>query len=246
MGVTIITPTRDRPYAFALCERWMRRQTLAWDQWLVIDDGDEPAVPTCGQQHIRRAPSAQRNTLPQNMLEALKHIRGDRVVMVEDDEYYAPTYVEAVVRGLDMRPLAGERHARYYNVQDRRWSEKTPNDTKHCSLARTGFRVELIPRMEQAATICLEQDIVFVDLYFWGERGPIPRIVHQNVSGQQALSVGIKGMPGRGGLGSGHRPGALPHHDPHGTKLIEWIGRTDANVYLAPSWARSWEERRTK
>jgi hypothetical protein len=48
------------------------------------------------------------------------------------------------------------------------------------------------------------------------------------------LSIGIKGMPGRGGLGRGHKLDAYRNDDPDGKLLREWIG-PDAEVYLAMS-----------
>src|SRR5687768_6841694 len=51
--ITVITPTADRPAAWPLAERWMARQTVQPDQWIVADDGIAPAPLTMGQQHIR-------------------------------------------------------------------------------------------------------------------------------------------------------------------------------------------------
>lgn len=238
-AVTLITPTRDRPEAFALCERWISRQTVRPFQWIVVDDGDVPINPTMGQDYVRREPSEKVNTLPENLLAALPLVKGRVVVMVEDDEWYAPDYVERMARGLAQAPLGGERHARYYHVGDRAWREKLPNQRQHCSLCRTGFSADLIPRMVEACEVSKLLGDPFVDMRFWGVNpgcsGPVPSSV--NVSIDRPLSIGIKGLPGRGGLGSAHRPGSLPKKDPTGAKLVEWIGE-DAQFYLGSNNAR--------
>src|SRR5205814_2710696 len=45
------------------------------------------------------------------------------------------------------------------------------------------------------------------------------------------LSIGIKGMPGRGGLGRGHKLEAYKNGDPEGKLLREWIGDKAAETY---------------
>ena len=53
LGLTIITCTRNRPDAFGLLEQWMRRQTRKWNQWIVINDGDQTYKYTLGQEVIK-------------------------------------------------------------------------------------------------------------------------------------------------------------------------------------------------
>ena len=36
----VITPTGDRPEAFALCVKWMKSQDLSPHVWVVVDDGE--------------------------------------------------------------------------------------------------------------------------------------------------------------------------------------------------------------
>lgn len=47
----------------------------------------------------------------------------------------------------------------------------------------------------------------------------------------QTTGNGIKCMPGRGGIDSGHEPNMKGHDDPNGDTLRCWIGR-DAEEYL--------------
>ena len=85
--ITLITPTCDRPEAFSLCEFWMSRQTYDGEiQWIVVDDGNTPVCTTQGQEYIRREPGlATQHSLRENFLEGLKHSKGDKIFVIEDD-----------------------------------------------------------------------------------------------------------------------------------------------------------------
>ena len=64
----------------------------------------------------------------------------------------------------------------------------------------------------------------FIDIKLWrGHRDAILFGGHR--------VVGIKGMPGRGGIGMGHKPGFSGQRDPKGELLRQWIG-ADADWYL--------------
>ncbi|NOX54094.1 MAG: glycosyltransferase family 2 protein [Planctomycetes bacterium] len=55
-----------------------------------------------------------------NLLAALQRVRHDKVVFVEDDDWYAPEYLAQMVRWLDQTDLVGETGARYYHLPTRR------------------------------------------------------------------------------------------------------------------------------
>jgi len=87
---TAITLTGDRHLPFRLCYRWMLRQTILPSQWIVIDDGQSPLrwSEYAGSDYHRREPrhSDPDHTIKLNMLEALKHIKYDNVLIFEDDD----------------------------------------------------------------------------------------------------------------------------------------------------------------
>jgi hypothetical protein len=251
LDVTLVTPTRDRPEAFALCQQWMARQTLhrmpVSMQWLVIDDGDSPANCTMGQEHIRRAPSPSVNTLPQNLIEASRHIKGSKILIIEDDDHYGPLYLEEMLWRLERAEIVGEVKARYYNVRERRWG--VMDNDRHASLCRTGFSASLLPIMVRASEMALKDGDPFVDLRLWGSGPPtqsgmkpaniLPKEARQDKFLHRGLSTGIKGMPGRGGLGGAHRSRAFQNYDPQWAKLVEWIG-PDARDYMALATSLGW------
>jgi hypothetical protein len=210
-GVTLITPTGDRPEAFALCERWMARQTFTGPiQWIVVDDGRVPTKCTAGQQYIRRQPGRNEgHTLSRNLRIAIPHIQHDRVLIIEDDEWYAPEYIERMNGWLDDDALVGCGLTTYYWPREGRYRIYTTH--KHASLCRTGFRRDVLPQFIAAC----KSDHRSVDLRFWdlvkGRRHDL----------EQPLNVGMKQMPGRAS-GGGSSANDVRDHD--FKMLRRWLG----------------------
>lgn len=225
--VTLITPTGARPEAFALCEKYMKRQTYRGEiQWIVVDDGDPPTECTMNQTYIR-GPKPWRpgiNTQRPNMNAALEYIQGDFIFIIEDDDWYAPNYLESYLRLLQIYSAVGEGNAKYINILDRSWREW--DNHKHASLCQTGMRKELLPRLDEA----INSGELFMDCVLWRY------FFHHNLKPfmflNQDLCVGIKGMPGRRGIGAGHFPQEKGFtSDPGFSNLKRIIGEEDARVY---------------
>jgi len=220
--ITLITCTGGRPEAFALCERWMSRQTLDADmQWIVVDDCDPATPANRGQIILRPQPRWEPGTLTlaRNLAAALTMARGDKIIFIEDDDWYGPTYLADMSARLDGVPLAGEIPARYYHVPERRYFEV--GNAHHASLCQTGIRGDMVPALLSAC----QAESKFLDLLLWQKFGKKGRL--EVGSG----SVGIKGMPGRPGIGVGHRSsGSRWKADPSGEGLRSWIG-LDAVAY---------------
>jgi hypothetical protein len=202
--LTLITPTRNRPVAFDLLEQWVEAQTYPDSyQWIVVNDGDEPYRYRMNQQVLHRIPSAGEGPSPhQNLLYAIPHIRGDKILIIEDDDYYRPDYLRFMADLLEHYALAGEGRAIYYNVRTRRYVE-WPN-FQHASLAQTGLRVEGLPTLIDG---CRQQGR-FIDVFLWEN---FPGLKH--IFTGRDLHVGIKGMPGEKGFGDCHGEGGSPDAD---------------------------------
>lgn len=225
--VTLITPTGDRQQAFRLCEFWMRRQTFSGSvEWIVVDDGVVPTKPSRGQTYIRREQSKTDppHTLCANLRLALDRVSSGRVLVIEDDDYYAPAYVDTMMRWLDKADLVGEIGAKYYFVNTRQF--RMFGEHKHVSLCRTGFTRDVLPLVKRLA----RNDHSSLDMRLW-EAWTGTRHVYADKAGGKALSVSLKGMPGR--VGRTHVPLAhwLPEDDSDLSQLTRWMGE-DHRYYL--------------
>lgn len=229
--VTVITPTGDRPLAFGLCQRWMLHQTWTPDQWIVVDDGIMPTKPYVPADYIRRAPKSYdpKHTLCLNIKTALPLIRGDKILIMEDDEYYAPEYIAEMSLRLDEYDVVGICHSKYYHVPTGGFKQNL--NTGHASLAETGFRTSFLTEF----TDYVEKGMngVWLDTKIWkGLGGPKKFKSLLFVDDDKPLYVGIKGLPGRAGIGIGHRASVYSRKDtPERATLKQWIPH-DYQFYL--------------
>lgn len=235
-GISIITPTGDRPEALQLLAEYIARQTYTGPlQWVIVDDGHTPFRPQTLPRgeivyHPRREPGVPGGSLNRNLILGLRLAKHRKIVIMEDDDWYAPSYVDTYAELLDHHSLVGESRARYYNVRDRAWY--LPGNTQHASLAQTGFRRELIPLIDD----CCRQGTPFIDLHIWKRPVDDKHMIHNH-----GLCVGIKGMPGRRGLGQGgHQTGSRYTRDPHLVQLRAWVGHdVDRYAPFAASGVKS-------
>lgn len=197
MSITAITPTGDRPLAFGLCQIWMASQTRKPDQWLVIDDGIQPLEQLTPMEYIRREPQPgePKPTLTANLRTALPFIKGDQILIIEDDEYYAPGYAEMLAGALNTYLVAGISRSKYYHLPSGRYQQI--GNATHASLAQTGFQSAFLP--DFAALLNGDS---YLDLRIWRKAGPRGFLWTDGPGG--SLYTGIKGLPGRAGIGLGH------------------------------------------
>ena len=72
----------------------MQRQTCKYTEWLVLDDGVVPQSPTLGQRYIRCPEYRGRASLAQKLKLAVREATGDAILVIEDDDWYAPDYLQ--------------------------------------------------------------------------------------------------------------------------------------------------------
>lgn len=226
MKISIVTPTADQPTGLRLLEGYVARQTLQPFEWIVSDDGTQPARLTAGQLHLTRQRTAEgAASLAGNLLAALERVSGDVVAVFEHDDWYRPDHLAvqmAQLRG--SRKAAGAGQQRYYNLAARKFIVMRNVGSALCN---TVFTVDLIPAMQAACRRAQQRDSYGIDRMFWDSLS----IRHKAVHGTDTV-VGIKGLPGRPGLGLGHRPDNRPgwKADPELKQLAEWVG-ADAEAY---------------
>lgn len=226
--LTLITPTSDRPVAFELCERWMQRAMEQFDgevQWIVSDDGNTPVTCSLGQEHIHRQHSGdKRKSFLGNLQAAFENVRHEKVLFIEDDDWYAADYLTKMSRWLDEADICGEGRARYYHLPTRRY-RLCPN-SDHASLCQTGIRGELVSWMSKHIA---QHRSTFIDVHVWKTGA---KECKRSLQPQTTLSVGIKGLPGTGGIGVGHRLDHRSRCDSDGSILRSWISEEDVDRYF--------------
>ena len=226
--LTLLTMTGERQEAFELCQRWMQRQTYSGVvRWVIVDDGREPSPVTIDRSNwlihvVRPEPlwAPGQNTQARNILAGLNVIGADAsVVVIEDDDWYAPDWLETVSVALGKAELVGETCARYYNVAQRK--AKTHDNHTHASLCSTALRGGALNTLR---SVC-RPGIQFIDVLLWQAHSDKHLFSGDGV-------VGIKGLPGRPGIGVGHDRKFNGKPDPHLKVLRSWIGE-DIGAYFS-------------
>ena len=215
--IYLICVTGGRPEAFGLLGGYINRQTYQGPAtFLVVDDCD-PATPLPDSRFavevIRPSWRWQKgdNTQCQSMALALEQVGdNDTVLIIEDDDAYLQNHIEATLHELETVELTGEKVARYFNVYTRR--HQTMSQSNHATLASTGVRGNALKLLRE---IC-DRPARSIDINLWHEFHGSKRLT------ENANVVGIKGLPGRSGIGIGHRPAfGVPDTD---NTLQKWLG----------------------
>lgn len=205
MKLTAITATYQRTEAFALCQKYMARQTRQPDQWLILD-GPEPM-----REKVENAFRSGK-------------VEGDMCVFFEDDDYVAPTWLEwcekQIEKGYD---IVGQGNALYYNVGRRWWSEC--KNVRHASLCQTAIRRTLYGPL---INILGAYDNQFFDTRLW--RIECNRYLHLPKDGER-LVIGLKGLSGKLGYSGEHKQVNPPgvKLDPSMLRLWQIIGKDAAS-----------------
>jgi len=242
--VTIITPGGDRPWSFNLIRNYLFRQTFPGTmQWLVISDSQnqkpyEQIWLQFACSNDKRFIEGEMHQLPydpdmvgpqslaQNLLWGLSKAKGEIIVICEDDDWYGPEHVKECVNHLaaDKIKATGTIWQRYYHLPS--LSHRTYKNVGS-ALCSTAFHWDLIPQLAASARWCGEKNRKGIDRRFWDSLEPEWKDIFEPKKNQV---IGMKGLPGRFGIGIGHQPRAFIA-DPNASMLREWVG-IDANRYL--------------
>jgi hypothetical protein len=233
--VIIITPTGYRPEALRVCNHHVINQKYQGPiEWIVIDDSLDPKMiyehkmtPRSAEVYPSPLPwKTGYNTQRFSLMRAFQVIEEnysdvDYIFFFEDDDFYSPNYIKEYVELLKNFEIVGEGNAKYYHLPSKTYSEM--KNYEHCSLACTAFRKSFIPIFLEA----LHSGEKFFDITTWQLAKKYER--NSMIFVNKQLSVGIKGFPGRPGIGVGHTPAGWTS-DPFGGKLRQWCGK-DAELY---------------
>jgi len=128
MDITAITCTGDRPVQFDICLKIMNRMNPKPNQWIIVDDGKIPVDKDILPQYatyIRREPikSDYPMTLSLNMLEAYPHIKYDKLIFIEDDDWYPVNYISAMIQESNGYDVYGSSRRRFFQLSTNSYYE---------------------------------------------------------------------------------------------------------------------------
>lgn len=229
-GITLITPTGGREESLKRCIGYISRFVKPIDvpiQWIIVDDFIHDRIYDVQVNGIRteivKPSHVWRhgiNTQAQNLLAACNHVQYEHIIFIEDDDWYGPHHLMNIHHGLLTADIVGENPARYYHVPSR--SYRVMQNTIHASLCQTGMRSSILDKF---IYVC-RNHMNLIDWNFWQTTNKYDFLQTKNC-------VGMKGLPGRPGIGVGHRPERNPHNwtiDSDLSVLKEWIGE-DVSLY---------------
>lgn len=227
--IALITPTGARPAQIKHCAKFMQRQDYKGAVlWVIIDDAlpittdfiteDFKENWTILKLYPETPWKPGQNTQARNLNAGVSVLEAwgiEAVFIVEDDDYYRPDYLRIMAEKLKDNDLVGEKNTIYYHVPAECWMQNG-NET-HASLFQVAFKPQLIGIFKNACRAGSK----FIDIRFFKEARKAGARIH--LFNSTHLSVGIKGLPGRTGIGMGHRIAGRMIPDPGKERLKELL-----------------------
>lgn len=230
--IVLITPTGGRERQIQLCAKWMKAQTCTEEVlWIIVDDcfpRTTDFIPfnfrenwTVVKIYPKPIWEIGQNTQSRNLHKGMEvvpdKIEVSSIFIIEDDDYYKPKYLEIMTSLLEDYDLCGEANTFYFNTKIN--AGHRCRNKEHSSLFQTAFKPTIIPEFKRI----LAKNKKFIDIELFKLK------VRKNLFTGLDLAVGIKGLPGRDGIGVGHR--LKIYSMPDLTKIEELIGK-DALEYI--------------
>lgn len=97
--LAVVTPTRNRAYSLSLTQKYLERQTVKPDLWIVASEGNKPDIDTLVPMvniHGEMSNKPGKNSLCRNMMRAIAIAKDnsiDGILMMEDDDWYRADYL---------------------------------------------------------------------------------------------------------------------------------------------------------
>jgi len=246
--LSIITPTGDRYDALKMAFRHMKRQSFLSPEaggqveWVIVDDGRTQATAKAVAEqsqselanlgitmyHVRQKSAYPYGpqSLASNIINGIHYVSADKILIWEDDDCYLSGYLEDMWDRLQEAEAVGTVWQKYYHLPSRSYRVFRNRGSALCS---TGMSADLLPILFQAASHCLETNNKGLDAFFW-KVAMTGAGTFDIFEPERDLMIGIKGMPGREGIGVGHRPKKF-RPDPNLTVLQKWVGLANLRVY---------------
>ena len=246
IDITVITPGGDRPWSLDLLRKYLLRQTFPGSiQWLIISDSrNQKPYEQIWLQFVLHTLSDARfqngalhqlphdisslgpRSLAQNLIWGLERAQGNAIFICEDDDWYGKGHLMECFYRLSKPKIGavGTIWQKYYHLPSLSYRTFKNIGSALCS---TAFHRNLIPIMIEAASHCYQHNQKGIDRRFWDSLSLEQKDIFDPKKNQV---IGIKGLPGRAGIGIGHQPRGF-EQDQDAAILRAWVG-DDADIYL--------------
>lgn len=170
MSTLLVTTTSGRPKALEILAKVIDKQTTKDFHWLIVSDDfsgyKTPNIKRASVTVVERDKAGDKlPSINENWLAAIEWIEEreeyDKILPIEDDDYYAPGYVLEMTTLLDRADLAGFEEDAYYYVLNRK--ARRMHNKGYASLAASGFNRSVLPFLRE----CCNTGDVFIDRNLW-------------------------------------------------------------------------------
>ena len=223
--ICLMTPTGFRHKQFTRLENIVAQQTVKLP-WVVVDDSPEPVTCTMGQTLLTPKHTIPGSTLGVNMLTFLDEIQPTGFIILEDDVYYKPNYIESILKLIQLADLVGFAPAYVYCVNQQKWL--ILKSKSHASWSETAIKGKAITALRTGLTRW--GWTTKLDFNMW-RSSPKRKDRYSKFLAQlkEPMAVSMKGEGQARALGSFH-DGERMHPDSDLTVLTEWLGK-DVGLY---------------
>lgn len=244
--ITLITPTGDRPIPLDLCFKTFGKslENINDDiQWIIADDGatDQTSKVIGDNADILiknkllvnyvindASDGIRHSNLVNNLLGTVDKIIGDQIIIIEDDDWYGRGYLHVVLLNLLSHDVVGLGNPIYYNYYDSSYLPR--KRTNHASLCNTAFNRKCLDKFKEALEEMKDINRLF-DVQLWKKfrQAELDCFLFYR---DPTYFIAMKGLPGRQGIGLGHKPNRKFIKDEGRKKLRKWMDPCSFDQYL--------------
>jgi len=174
--VSVITPTYNRRRFIPHLIACFKHQTYPKDrmEWIILDDGSDPVEDlivgnkALAGYTVRYIKEEDKRTIGYKRNRLNKESKGSIIVAMDDDDYYPPERVSAVVRAFKSKPsinLAGSSEIYMYYSDIKEIYRLGPYDAKHATNGTMAWRSSYAAEHLYDETVTHAEEKSFLESY---------------------------------------------------------------------------------
>ena len=168
--VSVLTPTYNRGRFIPHLIACFKHQTYPKDriEWIVLDDGTEPVEDLFKGQPVRYIREETKQTIGAKRNRLNREAKGTILVAMDDDDYYPPDRVSAVVNAFKMNPaieLAGSSEIYMYYSDIKVIYRLGPYNKNHATNGTMAWRSSYAAKHTYDETVTHAEERSFLEDY---------------------------------------------------------------------------------